>query len=55
MAGATANGKTRVTSYVQVAGISSDTNKASVMGNFPVGSSGSVSGLVKDPNSTSST
>ena len=30
------NGKARIASFVQVAGISGDTNKATVMGNFPV-------------------
>lgn len=52
---AATGGKTRTNSYVQVAGISSETKKASVTGNFPVSNSGSVSGLIKDQSSASST
>lgn len=33
----TATGKKRVSGYVQVAGVPSETNKASVIGNYPVG------------------
>lgn len=50
-----AGSRSRTNSYVQVAGISPETKKASVMGNFPVSNSGSVSGLIKDPGSPSST
>lgn len=49
-----ASGKKRSTSYFQVAGISPATGAVSVSGNYPT-SSGSVSGLVRDPGSTSST
>lgn len=51
----TSGTKSRTTGYVQVAGISSDTKKASVIGNLPTGSTGSVSGLIKDPGSSSLT
>lgn len=50
----TVNGKKRATSYFQVAGISPATGAVSVSGNYPT-SSGSVSGLVRDPGSASST
>lgn len=50
-----ASGKKRVSGFVQVAGVSSETNKASVAGNYPVGMTGSVTGLIKDPGSASST
>ncbi len=49
-----AGGKKRSVSYFQVAGISPATGAVTVSGNYPA-SSGSVSGLVKDPKSTSST
>lgn len=50
-----ASGKKRVSSYFQVAGISPSTNAVAVAGNYPVGLSGSVSGLVKDLANPSST
>ena len=51
----TFNGRKRTTSYYQVAGVEPVSKKISVMGNFPVGLSGSVSGLIKDPSGTSAT
>lgn len=45
-------GKPRPVSYFQVAGISPATGAAVVSGNYPA-SSGSVSGLVKNPTSAS--
>lgn len=47
-------GKKRTVNYYQVAGTSPVTKTVSVSGNYPT-SSGSVSGLVKDPLSASST
>ncbi len=54
VAGSTSGGKKRAVSYFQVAGISPATGTAVVTGNYPT-SSGSVSGLVKDPKTSSST
>lgn len=53
----TSNGKKRLVSFIQVAGISPNTGKASVSGNFPsnASKSGSVAGLIDDPLSDSST
>lgn len=51
----TFNGRKRTTSYYQVAGVEPVSKKVSVMGNFPVGLSGSVTGLIKDPSGTNST
>jgi len=50
----TQNGRARSLSYFQVAGISPATGVVTVSGNYPA-SSGSVSGLVKDPKSSVST
>lgn len=44
-----ANGRTRTSSYFQVAGTSSVTNAVTISGNYPVGLSGSVSGLIRNP------
>lgn len=51
----TSGGKKRASSFFQVAGISPATGGVTVTGNYPVGLSGSVSGLVKDLASPSST
>ena len=54
LAGTTSNGKKRAVSYFQVAGVSPATGMAVVTGNYPT-SSGSVSGLIRDSKSASST
>lgn len=49
-----ASGKPRTVGYVQAAGIPAS-GIPFVVGNYPVGASGSVAGLLKDPSSASST
>ncbi|MFZ3232927.1 MAG: hypothetical protein WA194_05380 [Patescibacteria group bacterium] len=49
------SGKKRQISFFQVAGISSATKLASVVGDFPTALSGSVQGLVKNPSDPSAT
>lgn len=50
----TGSGSSRTRSFVQAVGIDTS-GKVSAVGNYPVANSGSVSGLVKDPSSSSST
>lgn len=55
-AAVTTGNKARTVSYLQIAGISQNTGVAAVSGNYPgTASSGSVTGLVRDPKSASST